>query len=204
MLTFDKVTAFVTRPHGAGHDLLLFEHPNAGIQLPAGSVEEGEDPQNAVVREVAEETGLTAVTVRQDLGCHEEHFPPETRVLAHATTVYARPDPASFDWIHMPRGAQVEVLRREGGYSQIRYIEPDKLPDPTYETMHLVGWAPDDALAAVRRRYFYHLTSDADTPDRWSIFADHHTFTPFWAPLDALPQLIWPQSEWLAYLDGVT
>lgn len=39
-------------------ELLLFMHPNAGIQFPAGTVEEGELPEQAVLREVAEKTGI--------------------------------------------------------------------------------------------------------------------------------------------------
>ena len=34
----EKVTAFVTRQTADGFDLLLFQHPSAGIQLPAGTV----------------------------------------------------------------------------------------------------------------------------------------------------------------------
>ena len=56
-----KVTAFVVRPSPAGADLLLFRHPYAGVQIPGGSVDEGEAPRHAVLREVAEETGLTFV-----------------------------------------------------------------------------------------------------------------------------------------------
>ena len=38
----EKVTAFVTQEAPQGVELLLFEHPHAGIQLPAGTVELGE------------------------------------------------------------------------------------------------------------------------------------------------------------------
>jgi 8-oxo-dGTP pyrophosphatase MutT (NUDIX family) len=51
-MTLDKVTAFVTRSGDFGVELLLFRHPNEGIQLPAGTVEEGEAPAAAVIREV--------------------------------------------------------------------------------------------------------------------------------------------------------
>ena len=32
----EKVTAFITRTTTQGTDLLLFAHPHAGIQIPAG------------------------------------------------------------------------------------------------------------------------------------------------------------------------
>lgn len=38
-----KVTGFVTR----GRELLVFRHPTAGVQLPAGTVEAGETPEAA-------------------------------------------------------------------------------------------------------------------------------------------------------------
>lgn len=56
----EKVTAFITRERTGVKELLLFKHPTAGIQIPAGTVEEGETPEKAVKREVYEETGLRA------------------------------------------------------------------------------------------------------------------------------------------------
>ena len=38
-----KVTAFITRTVNETKELLVFQHPTAGIQLPAGTVELGED-----------------------------------------------------------------------------------------------------------------------------------------------------------------
>ena len=59
----EKVTAFVTRPGPMGLELLCFQHPNAGIQLPARTVEPGEEPAEAALREVREEAGLTQVAM---------------------------------------------------------------------------------------------------------------------------------------------
>lgn len=59
------------------HDekLLVFTHDEvplevAGIQVPAGTIDEGETPEAAVVREVLEETGLHTRVV-QDLGSED-------------------------------------------------------------------------------------------------------------------------------------
>jgi 8-oxo-dGTP diphosphatase len=52
-----------------GH-LLVFQHPDApeaGLQVPAGTVEPREKPREAAIRELLEETGIDAVIVR-DLG----------------------------------------------------------------------------------------------------------------------------------------
>ena len=62
-----KVLAYVTRDD----ELLVFRHmdfPDAGLQVPAGTIEEGEDPQDAALREVREESGLTDIRVVGFLG----------------------------------------------------------------------------------------------------------------------------------------
>jgi 8-oxo-dGTP pyrophosphatase MutT (NUDIX family) len=52
----EKVTASVKRLARGCDELLLFEHPYAGIQVPAGTVETGEVPGAAARREAAEES----------------------------------------------------------------------------------------------------------------------------------------------------
>ena len=49
-------------------NLLVFDHrdfPDAGTQVPAGTVDRDEDPAVAVLREVYEETGVEARLVRE-------------------------------------------------------------------------------------------------------------------------------------------
>ena len=56
-----KAYGFVLRQGADGQELLVFEHagmPEAGLQVPGGTVEEGETPLEAVAREVLEESGL--------------------------------------------------------------------------------------------------------------------------------------------------
>jgi 8-oxo-dGTP pyrophosphatase MutT (NUDIX family) len=65
-----KVNAYITH----GHNLLVFRHtefPEAGIQVPAGSLEEGELPDEAVLREAQEETGLSGLRLRSFLGVRD-------------------------------------------------------------------------------------------------------------------------------------
>jgi 8-oxo-dGTP pyrophosphatase MutT (NUDIX family) len=63
----EKVIAYIT--HGA--KLLVFSQPHepdAGIQVPAGTVEAGEPIDEAVLREAQEETGLEGLEIRAYLG----------------------------------------------------------------------------------------------------------------------------------------
>ena len=198
-IAIEKVTAFVTRPTEAGLELLLLEHPFAGIQIPAGTVED-ETPEEAVLREVAEETGIDSATIRRYLGGDGGPLPEGQRIIAAPTKVYARPDATSFDWAHLRKGIQVTVNRRERGFSQVTYEEPDRVPDPQFITMSITGWVPDGMLADTVMRHFYQLEYKGPSKGRWMAFADNHTFTLFWAPLPDLPEIIPPQDEWLAYL----
>lgn len=66
----EKVVAYITD----GDRLLVFRHtryPEAGIQVPAGTVEEGESLDKAVLREAREETGLGNLEIRSYLGVRE-------------------------------------------------------------------------------------------------------------------------------------
>jgi 8-oxo-dGTP pyrophosphatase MutT (NUDIX family) len=194
------VTAFVLRETGSQPELLLIQHPYAGIQIPAGTVEEGEAPQAAALREVAEETGLRSVRLVRDLGRLENELGPGECAVYQTTTVYARPDPGSFDWARLPRGATADILRTEGDWTQISYVEWDRYPDPQYVSMQITGWALNEHLAMVKQRRFFLLELAAPAPERWEQYADQHTFTLFWAPLAALPPIVEPQERWLRFL----
>lgn len=52
-------------------EILVFQHPEAGLQVPAGTVEAGEAPEAAVLREVLEEAGIARVEIRAKLDTYE-------------------------------------------------------------------------------------------------------------------------------------
>lgn len=69
-----KAFACITSVATNGHRLLVFRHPlspEAGIQLPAGTMDAGETPEEAVLREAREETGLLDLKIVGLLGRHE-------------------------------------------------------------------------------------------------------------------------------------
>jgi len=200
----EKVTAFVTHKTSNAFEILLLEHPHVGNQFPAGTVEPGESPVDAAIREVCEETGLTGVKVVSLLGVEDEKLPENTGVIIPPATIYSRPDRSSFDWINIRSAIEVEIGQSIGGFSQITYIEHDQIPDPNYISMQITGWIPAEFLAKTRRRHFFHLEFKGQSQERWTIFSDHHIFSPFWVPLANLPKISSPQDTWVGYLKNIS
>jgi 8-oxo-dGTP diphosphatase len=65
-----KVYAYITH----GDRLLIFRHthfPEAGLQVPGGTVEEGEPLEKAVLREAYEESGLEGLQLVASLGSQD-------------------------------------------------------------------------------------------------------------------------------------
>lgn len=66
-----KAFAYITHRDEVGDRLLVFRHPHApsaGIQVPAGTIEDGETPAAAALREAREEAGLADLTLVGFLG----------------------------------------------------------------------------------------------------------------------------------------
>ena len=121
-----KVFAYITH----GHRLLVFRHPavpEAGIQVPAGTIKAGEHPEAAVLREAFEETGIAGLTLsgllgeqtqdRADFGRDEiphrrfYHLcctgsPPEMWKHEETDPADGEPDPLLFEffWAPLPDG----------------------------------------------------------------------------------------------------
>lgn len=195
----NKVTAFVTRFRPQERALLLFQHPTAGIQFPAGTVEEGETIEQAAFREVAEETGLHDIILLRYLGWRDELPPQFTHVIYQETKVYSRPDSTSAAWASFRRGIAVRWERQAAGFAQVTYDEGNRYPNPDFLSYRITGWVPEECLADTNRRHFFHFSYSGSTPDRWEQFSDNLHFQLFWAPLDHLPPMIELQRAWLEY-----
>ena len=118
-----KVAAFITRGSDSALELLVIDHPHAGIQLPAGTVEPDETPDAAVWREIREETGLTAVRLVARLGGFEQ-LSGNQRVMTKTTVVKTGPEAEAVSLgSTFNRGWVVREMGRQGGLIQVCYEE---------------------------------------------------------------------------------
>lgn len=98
-----RVAAYVIR---RDRELLVFDHvgmPEAGTQIPAGGVRPGERPEQAVLREVFEETGLRTTVVEPiavDTRPHPTTRQPRRTTYFHLQASSTAPDA----WTHTVGG----------------------------------------------------------------------------------------------------
>ena len=184
-----KVTALVTRETKVLPEILVFRHPSAGIQLPAGTVEIHESFTDAVIREVSEETGLTQATIRKFLGERTVH---EGRsFILQSTKLLKRPCLQSeTSEVDVVRGHSCQVQRTCEAFSFVM------LGDQS--TSASTGWILTSNLTNTVVRQFYHLTCEEDTRPNWTKRADlNHEFKCYWTPLSPRPKIHPAQQNWI-------
>lgn len=104
MRVVSKVVAYIV----VDDRLLVFTHrdfPKAGIQVPAGTLRDGELPEEAVLREAFEETGLVDLAIVQFLGRSEFDCSPHGRDELHDRFFFqlAYDGPMRESWTHAER-----------------------------------------------------------------------------------------------------
>jgi 8-oxo-dGTP pyrophosphatase MutT (NUDIX family) len=195
----EKVAIFITRKKDSRIDMLLLRHPYAGIQVPAGTVEEDETIHDAAVREAYEETGLKNLILKSYIGGVYEELPEHISIISQKTNVYARPDESSFDWAEFPRGTWVKEVRKKDRFTQVRYEEGNIYPGKEYITYCIMGWVSNRFLCRIQRRHFFHFTGEC-MKETWTTVSDNHQFELFWSPLYSLPKIVEPQNLWIEYV----
>ena len=199
-----KVTAFIVRERSGVKELLVFKHPTAGIQIPAGTVEEGEALETAVKREVYEETGLQFVEIENYLGCFENELEDNQRIIAETTEVYIEPDLTAIPYKRkLPKGLTVDYFSTRKDFTHISYIEYeyDQFYKPVCIDANITGWVPNEKVSAQKKRHFFLMTTQEETPDAWELKSDGgRIFSPYWTPLSPKPDIISPQDRWLDFV----
>lgn len=73
-MTPNKVCPVLIRKKDDDWQILAFHHPLAGDQLVKGTIEENENPEIAVLRELTEESGIASAKIVKDLGVWKTGF----------------------------------------------------------------------------------------------------------------------------------
>jgi 8-oxo-dGTP pyrophosphatase MutT (NUDIX family) len=199
MRSIQKVTAFVTRVVGSNLELLLMEHPMAGIQLPAGTVELSETAEAAVLREVAEETGLEPVRIIRELGRIKVELPENERIISRVTKLFDAPasDASSVGGYGLHRGSPVKVLRNIDTFAEVLCDPLDLSQVPPVRVNGVQGYVRRSLLVGKTERYLFHMTLTEAAPDQIESLNDGVLFRCFWEPLVPKPELHPAQQNWL-------
>jgi 8-oxo-dGTP pyrophosphatase MutT (NUDIX family) len=150
-----KACPVVLRSLG-GREILAFEHPLAGFQLVKGTVEAGEMPREAAIRELYEEAGVKADGVVADLGLWESGH--EAQMWSFHLCAVPAPLPDS--WTHWAAD--------DGGH-EFRFFWHPLHEEPS------ARWHPvfRGALAFIRRCVLTDSSTDNPTPAKSTPQAGH-------------------------------
>ena len=126
MKTVEKVVAYITKDD----HLLVFQHidSDAGIQVPAGTLEPDEAPDDGVIREAREETGLESLVVCRFLGCRDYDMSPYGIAELHRRYYYHLEceSDAPSTWRHFETGGGTS----EGIEFELYWVRlPDQVPE---------------------------------------------------------------------------
>ncbi len=118
--------------------------------------------------------------------------------------MFFRPDARSQSWAILRRGVSVTSERGDGDFVQITYEEVDRAPSPQFLTARITGWVARAALTKERRRHFFVLPFEGETPAAWAVSDGRDDCALFWAAIDHLPAIMPPQDQWIPYLAAAT
>jgi 8-oxo-dGTP pyrophosphatase MutT (NUDIX family) len=177
-------------------ELLVFRQDRGGVQVPAGTVEFGEEVATAAVRELQEETGVLVQSVTA-LFSLEEQGEVDERVVVAALPLHEAPDISSS--IIMPSLWRTWVRVREvtGEFARVAVESWDLDRVPATVSVSTEGFVLASALRTHQLRHVFHAVAPANAPERWEVFAeDQYFFRCYWAPLDN-HGLIDPHRRWV-------
>lgn len=171
--------------------LLVFDHPLAGTQLPAGSVEEGEEPIEAARREVFEETRIQ-VTGGEIVGTSTERLVGHGVLLCNVTDARGQT---------IAKGHKVLIVSRSDFSIVIREeIYDFSFTPPKLKQQTQIETDIDNISFTIVRSFVRFTVNSVMTTQRWSHDADGNIFEVYWTDLADPVELIGPQNSWLRFI----
>lgn len=192
----EKVVAVITRERPAGRELLVFTEGHLGRQLPAGTVEPGEPLQEALFREVQEESGLTAVRLVRKLAELPLELPFDEVMISAKVAALAEPRVGALELPYLVRrGMAFHCLAERDGFAQIALGPAASGTEDSPSC-----WVSLQAVTRRVRRHVYWLMPTEETATTWVVTGPEEdpdiSFTLEWVPLrDA--RLVPVQDAWL-------
>ena len=86
-----KVLAYITKEEDDGREILVFEqkdNPDAGLQVPGGTIEEDELLIDALYREIEEETGIPREDLELKGKVNKTKYFPMNRDVVYERTIF--------------------------------------------------------------------------------------------------------------------
>ena len=192
-----KVAILVTRAGPDGPQLLVFEHDHSGVQVPAGSVEPGEDITSAAIRELEEESGLAVDDVRLLASFRNDAKPDERYCVEYVPLRDAPRNDAGILIDHVYR-LPLRLYGEEDGWADVALVEWDLGVEPPSEIHATRGFVPSSVLAAWEMRHVFSCEAPGDVPETWEQLDEgDRVYRCRWAPLDDAGLLSW-QQNWIS------
>lgn len=210
MAPLQKVAILVTRPGPDGRQLLVFDHVGvlSGVQVPAGTVEAGEDVRAAAIRELREEAGITVEDV--ELLWTEEEIARLDAIVSEDVPMRSAPAADASIVVERCWRIGVRVLESADGWARVALEEYDLTVEPWRVLSSTEGWVRSSVLVRSQTRHVFHARAPDGVEEVWDVpFAEEeHTFRCRWVPLEdanlisiqqgwvdrALPQLLRPEA----------
>ncbi len=166
--------------------VLVFDHPLAGTQFPAGTVDLGESPESAAVRELAEETGIDVELVEY-LGT--------TFTRREDDLAYTLEAVVADNGLHIPPGYRVHVLGEDGDEIRFTRRESDHSTEPPQILSESAGLTARQTLTRSIERHFFKAEVEDAAPWSWE-GDDGHVWRCHFVDINAV-QAFGEQQEWL-------
>lgn len=191
----EKVTAFILRNNQ--DEILLFQHKDNSIQLPAGTVEQNETIEEALYREIFEETGILKSSIHniKKIPIINNDLANNELVIEKEATIFSEACLDSFAWGNIRKGITVNEMHRENGFIQIDYTEYQDEIKKEILNFRLLCWIKEECTSSIKTRHYYYVYVN-EQKDNWTKKVDNTVFNMFWHKIEDGNICTGIQSNW--------